>query len=71
MLGRHAWHGRIAFEIDDTDAATKSGWSVPRLGQGELVEDAAELAALRPSRTTDPGGLDRFYLTAYGPFCAP
>ena len=27
--------------------ATKSGWSVVATGQGELVEDADELAALR------------------------
>ena len=28
VLGRHAWHGRIAFEVDDVDVASRSGWSV-------------------------------------------
>ena len=56
VLGRHAWHGRIAFEIDDSDTATKSGWSVLATGQGELVEDADELAALRAFTDNRPWG---------------
>ena len=45
VLGRHAWRGRVAFEVDDIDVATRSGWSVVATGQGELVEDPDELAA--------------------------
>ena len=56
VLGRHAWHDRIAFEIDDTDVPTKSGWSVLATGQGELVEDAGELAALRAFTDNRPWG---------------
>ena len=54
VLGRHAWHGRIAFEVDEFDVATRSGWSVVAAGQGELVEDADELAALRAFSDLQP-----------------
>ena len=46
VLGRHAWQGRIAFEVDEIEVATRSGWSLVATGRGELVEDADELSAL-------------------------
>ena len=54
VLGRHAWRGRIAFEIDHADVATRSGWSVVATGPGELVEDADELAGLRAFHDLHP-----------------
>jgi len=56
VLGRHAWHARIAFEIDDTDVETKSGWSVLATGPGELIEDPDALAALRAFTDNRPWG---------------
>jgi len=36
----------VAFEIDEIDSGTKSGWSVVVLGRARLVHDAAEEASL-------------------------
>ena len=36
----------VAFEVDQIDVATRSGWSVVLTGRFDLVEDAAELAHL-------------------------
>ena len=36
----------VAFEADQIDVATRSGWSVVLTGRFELVEDAAEVAHL-------------------------
>jgi uncharacterized protein len=38
---------RVAFEIDGTDAAAHTGWSVVVRGEAVEVTDAAELARLR------------------------
>ena len=38
---------RVAFEIDGTDAATRTGWSVVVRGEAVEVTDPAELARLR------------------------
>ncbi len=54
VLGRHAWHGRLAFEVDEIDVASRSGWSVVATGPGELVEDPDELAELRAFRDPHP-----------------
>ncbi len=54
VLGRHAWHGRIAFEVDEIDVATRSGWSVVATGAGELVEEPGELAGLRAFNNPQP-----------------
>ena len=52
----------VAFEIDEYDAGTESGWSVTVVGRAESVVDAAESArlALLPLRTWAPGDGDRF-----------
>lgn len=39
--------GRVAFEVDGTDAATHTGWSVVVRGEAAEVTDPAELARLR------------------------
>jgi len=39
--------GRVAFEIDGTDAAARTGWSVLVRGEAIEVTDPAELARLR------------------------
>jgi uncharacterized protein len=39
--------GRVAFEVDGTDAATRTGWSVMVRGEAVEVTDPAELARLR------------------------
>jgi nitroimidazol reductase NimA-like FMN-containing flavoprotein (pyridoxamine 5'-phosphate oxidase superfamily) len=44
---------RVAFEIDGTDAAARSGWSVLVRGEAIEVTDPAELARLR-KRRLDP-----------------
>ena len=51
----------VAFEIDDYDARTESGWSVTVVGRASVV-DAAESAGLArlPLRTWAPGHQDRF-----------
>ena len=52
----------VAFEIDDYDARTESGWSVTVVGRAEPVIDAADSARLArlPLRTWTPGLRDRF-----------
>jgi nitroimidazol reductase NimA-like FMN-containing flavoprotein (pyridoxamine 5'-phosphate oxidase superfamily) len=52
----------VAFEIDDYDAGTESGWSVTVVGRAESVNDTAETARLArlPLRTWAPGNRDRF-----------
>jgi nitroimidazol reductase NimA-like FMN-containing flavoprotein (pyridoxamine 5'-phosphate oxidase superfamily) len=54
VLGKHAWNGRIAFEVDHVDTDSKSGWSVLATGPGALVEDAEELALVRAFRNPQP-----------------
>lgn len=39
--------GRVAFEVDGTDAAARTGWSVMVRGEAVEVTDPAELARLR------------------------
>jgi nitroimidazol reductase NimA-like FMN-containing flavoprotein (pyridoxamine 5'-phosphate oxidase superfamily) len=39
--------GQVAFEIDGTDAAARTGWSVVVRGEAVEVTDPAELARLR------------------------
>jgi uncharacterized protein len=39
--------GRVAFEVDGTEAATHTGWSVLVRGEAVEVTDPAELARLR------------------------
>lgn len=47
----------VAFEIDDYDARSESGWSVTFVGRAESVSDPAETARLTrlPLRTWAPG----------------
>jgi uncharacterized protein len=54
VLGRHSWNGRIAFEVDDLDPDTRSGWSVVATGSGQLVEDHQELALIRAFGNPQP-----------------
>lgn len=48
---------KVAFEIDGTDAAGMTGWSVLVRGEAVAVSDPAELAHLRelPVRPLAPG----------------
>lgn len=52
----------VAFEIDDYDARTGSGWSATVVGRAESVSDAADRARLArlPLRTWAPGTRDQF-----------
>jgi nitroimidazol reductase NimA-like FMN-containing flavoprotein (pyridoxamine 5'-phosphate oxidase superfamily) len=43
---------RVAFEIDGTDEAARSGWSVLIRGEATEVTDPAELARLRKLRVS-------------------
>jgi len=47
VLGTYAWNTQLAFEVDQVDYERHLGWSVVALGRGSLVEDSAELAAIR------------------------
>lgn len=42
-------NGRVALEIDDTDSATRSGWSVVVHGHAVEIEDLPELLAAEDS----------------------
>jgi uncharacterized protein len=46
-LGAASRGSRACFEVDGTDAATRTGWSVIVRGEVTEVTDAAELARLR------------------------
>ena len=65
LLGRHDWSsGVVAFEVDELEAATRSGRSVVVRGPAERIEDPDEMDAI--AWTTDPspwaGGLRRQYV---------
>src|SRR3974377_345971 len=49
---------RVAFEVDGTDEAARTGWSVVIRGEAVEVTDPAELARLQPLRLQagGPGG---------------
>lgn len=53
---------RVAFEVDGTDAATRTGWSVVVRGEAAEVTDPAELARLRelPFAPWAPGVKSRY-----------
>jgi nitroimidazol reductase NimA-like FMN-containing flavoprotein (pyridoxamine 5'-phosphate oxidase superfamily) len=58
-----ASHGsRACFEVDGTDAATHTGWSVIVRGEVTEVTEAAELARLHdlPLQTWAPGARTRY-----------
>lgn len=52
----------VAFEVDEYDAATRTGWSVVIVGQAELVSDPRELEVLEtlPLETWAPGLRNHF-----------
>jgi uncharacterized protein len=52
----------VAFEVDGTDAATRTGWSVVVRGEAVEVTDPAELARLRglPLYPWAPGAKSRY-----------
>jgi uncharacterized protein len=54
--------GRVAFEVDGTDAATYTGWSVVVRGEAVEITDPAELARLRglPLEPWAPGAKSRY-----------
>jgi uncharacterized protein len=64
LLGRHSWRGRVAFEVDEVDRETRSGWSVVATGHAAPVEDLDELGVLRAFRDPEPWapGLRRLYV---------
>ena len=53
---------RVAFEVDGTDAATRTGWSVLVRGEAVEVTDPAELERVRrlPLSPWAPGPKDRY-----------
>jgi uncharacterized protein len=52
----------VAFQADEFDAATRTGWSVTVIGQSRLVRDGAELTRLSALELTPwaPGRRDHF-----------
>lgn len=44
-IARAAQAGVLAFEVDDIDPRTRTGWSVVLTGTAQFVTDAGELAA--------------------------
>jgi nitroimidazol reductase NimA-like FMN-containing flavoprotein (pyridoxamine 5'-phosphate oxidase superfamily) len=59
MAGRG---GRVAFEVDRVDAATRTGWSVLIRGEAIEVSDPQELERLRglPLQPWAPGAKDHY-----------
>jgi uncharacterized protein len=58
-LARAAPGGVLAFEVDDVDAATRTGWSVVVTGLASTVSDPAERAAIDVIvKTFAPGQAD-------------
>lgn len=57
-----ARRGRVCFEVDGTDTAARTGWSVLVRGEITEVTDRAELARLRelPLLAWAPGARDRY-----------
>lgn len=57
VLARWAVDRRVAFEVDDVDAAWQEGWSVLVQGIAERIDDVVELARLKrvPLRPWAPG----------------
>jgi uncharacterized protein len=55
-------HRKVAFEVDGTDADTRTGWSVLVRGEAAEVTDPAELARLRelPLEPWAPGRKARY-----------
>ena len=53
---------RVGFEVDGTDAATRTGWSVVVRGEAVEVTDPEELARLRelPLQAWAPGNRNRY-----------
>lgn len=47
LIARRALERRVAFEVDDVDAAWQEGWSVLIRGTARRVSDVVELARLR------------------------
>jgi nitroimidazol reductase NimA-like FMN-containing flavoprotein (pyridoxamine 5'-phosphate oxidase superfamily) len=46
-LAAAATRGVLAFQVDDIDSGTRSGWSVVVVGLAELVDDPVEQARIR------------------------
>ena len=46
-LASAATRGVLAFQVDDIDPSTRSGWSVVVVGVAELVESSLEQARIR------------------------
>lgn len=61
-LGAAGLQGRVAFEIDGTDPATGTGWSVIVRGEAVEVTDPVELARLRelPVNPWPPGAKSHY-----------
>ena len=61
-LGTAVRGGRVAFEVDGTDEAARTGWSVVVRGEVTEVTDPAELARLRKLRLSPwaPGAKSRY-----------
>ena len=55
-------HTVVAFEADDVNNLSRTGWSVTVIGHAREATDPAEIASLRelPLRPWPPGTLDHF-----------
>ena len=64
VLGRSAWPCRLAFEVDEIDPASSSGWSVVANGLAERLDDPVEIGTLRAFRDPQPwaDGIRRMYV---------
>lgn len=54
QLGLLGGSGRLAFEVDGVDPATRSGWSVVAAGPCQRVDSQAEREYLHAFRDPDP-----------------
>jgi uncharacterized protein len=54
LLGTHAWDTKLAFEVDHIDHEHRQGWSVVATGNGAMIDDPDELAAIRSHSDPQP-----------------
>lgn len=54
QLAQGLREGTVAFEVDDIEDITQSGWSVLVVGRPEYVEDPAEMTEMWGRRLPDP-----------------
>lgn len=63
-LGTYGWRSDLAFETDQLDHATRSGWSVVAVGRAEMFDDPRDVRQIQSAVSLWPwaGGRRHLYL---------